>query len=112
MRRSGTGSGGGTGMNKNVKPKVQAGPPSTNKVNPGGVNQLGNHLGNSQAIEPIIAGKAPQVPSGNQVALNSGQRPGQGRTIHGRGTQAVHGPANPGSPRPVGEFFDGFNGKR
>jgi hypothetical protein len=49
MRRTGTGSGGGTGMNKVVKKPVKTGGPNRAK-SPAAVNQFGNHLGNPQAI--------------------------------------------------------------
>jgi hypothetical protein len=41
------------------------------------------------------------VPFGNEVALNvKGGGPGEGRTLYGQsGSQGVHGPTNPGSPR-------------
>jgi hypothetical protein len=52
------------------------------------------------------------VPFGNSVALNSKSAPGQGRTIHARGTQCQTGPANPGSPPERGELFPGWPTKQ
>jgi len=101
MRRSGTGSGGGVGMNKNVRVGVRAGPASTNVMSPAGVSALG--IAKARTVEPIKTGTAAQVPLGNQVATNVGRGgPGTGRTLYGQsGLQGQHGPANPGNPRPV-----------
>jgi hypothetical protein len=49
---------------------------------------------------------------GNEVALNSKSAPGQGRTIHERGTQGTHGPVASGSPPPEGQIFPGLPGRR
>ena len=98
MRKTGTGSGGGTGMNKNVSPKVRTGPNSTEKISPCAVNQLGTKLGNPQAIEKIVQGTMPQVPLGNTLAPKVTQGPGGSRTVQKSGSQAQHGPAA-GSPR-------------
>jgi hypothetical protein len=111
MRKTGTGSGGGTGMNKNVSPKVRIGPNSTNVINPKGVSQLGQKFGNPQAIEPIHSGTASQVPLGPTVALNSKSSPGQGRDIHRSGSQATTGTGGPARPD-GGSFFPGFDGKK
>ena len=111
MRKTGTGSGGGVGMNKNVSPKVRVGPPSTEKISECGVAQIGTKLGNPQAVEKIHAGTASQVPIGPAVALNSGQRPGQGRTVHRTGSQAQTGTGGPTRPD-GGSFFPGFDGKK
>ena len=92
--------GGGANSRQVRKVGVKAGPASTNKMSPCAVNQLGNHLGNAKAIEPIYQGTMPQVPLGNSVALNSKSAPGQGRTILARGTQDQRG--TNGSPRPAG----------
>jgi hypothetical protein len=91
MRKTGTGSGGGTGMNKNVSPKVRIGPPSTNKIDPCGVAQIGTKLGNREAVEKIHAGTMPQVQLGNAVATNVGTGgPGKGRTVAKTGSQGHH----------------------
>jgi len=81
---------GGAFSSKKKEVSVKAGPPSTEKMSPCAVDQLGNHLGNAQAVEKLKMGTAPQVPSGNAVALNSGQRPGQGRTVSKPGSQGQH----------------------
>jgi len=96
MRRTGTGSGGGVGMNKVVKKPVKLGRPNR-AMSPCAVNQLGNHLGNPKAVEKLVAGKALSPPLGNQLVNNVGPGgPGRGRTLHGQsGMQAVHS----GTPR-------------
>jgi hypothetical protein len=75
---------------------------------PCAVAQFGGHVGNAQAVEKLDAGKALPSKLGNEVAKNvNGGGPGAGRTVHKSGAQNQHGPANPGSPRPEGEFFPG-----
>jgi hypothetical protein len=97
MRRSGTGSGGGIGMNKNVQPPIRTGGGS-HSARPGGVRQLGQSQGShvtrhSDSDYPgeklHNASKDFQpVPFGNQVALNvKGGGPGTGRTLHGQSRQ-------------------------
>ena len=112
MRRSGVGSGGGIGMNKNVQPSVRTGTGSRG-THPGGVAQLGQHVGdkathgNSKGTgyrgEPLHNNRSFQtVPFGNEVALNvKGGGPGTGRTIYKTGTQDQHGAAA-GKPEPAG----------
>lgn len=60
--------------------------PVSRKVNPGAVNQLGNHLGNPGAIESFYGGmgyKTSAVPT-----LGKGnQGPGAHRTVHKCGSQ-------------------------
>src|SRR5258708_2824838 len=95
MRRTGTGSGGGTGMNKVVQKPVKTGGPNRAK-SPAAVNQLGSHVGNAKAVAKLDAGPALPSKLGNEVALNSKSAPGQGRTLHGKaGTQGQHGAAVP-----------------
>src|SRR5215472_12434656 len=113
MRRSGVGSGGGIGMNKNVSPSVKTGTGSRG-THPGGVAQLGQHVGDKATHgnpkgtgyrgEPLHNNRSFQpVPFGNSVALNVGKGgPGTGRTLYGQsGSQGVHGATNPGQPRPT-----------
>jgi hypothetical protein len=111
MRRSGTGSGGGIGMNKNVQPSVKTGTGSKG-THPGGVAQLGQHVGdkathgNSKGSgyrgEPLHQNRSFQpVKFGNELALNCGKDDRGGRTYHGQaGSQGTWGSPNPGSPRP------------
>jgi hypothetical protein len=112
MRRSGVGSGGGIGMNKNVRPSVRTGSGSRG-THPGGVAQLGQHVGDKATHgdpkgsgyrgEPLHQNRSFQpVPFGNEVALNVGKGGcGTGRTLYGQaGSQGTHGATNPGSPRP------------
>ena len=121
MRRSGVGSGGGIGMNKNVRPSVRTGTGSRG-THPGGVAQLGQHVGdkathgNSKGTgyrgEPLHNNRSFQtVPFGNEVALNvKGGGPGAGRTLYGQsGSQGCHGqPAQgaAGLPSTKGQWPD------
>jgi hypothetical protein len=110
MRRSGVGSGGGIGMNKNVQPPVRTGSGSRS-ARPAGVAQIGQSQGdhitnksdtgyrgerlhNDRSFQP--------VPFGNTVALNVGKGgPGTGRTLYGQsGSQGCHGQPAAGSPPP------------
>ena len=92
MRRTGTGSGGGTGMNKIKQVGVNVGPRSTEKINPKGVAQLGPKVGNADAVQMVGMGTMKQVPLGNEVAKNVGTGgPGKGREVIGKsGTQGHH----------------------
>ena len=121
MRRSGVGSGGGIGMNKNVQPSVRTGSGSKG-THPGGVAQLGQHVGdkathgNSKGTgyrgEPLHNDRTFQpVPFGNEVALNVGKGGcGTGRTLYGQaGSQGVHGTPDrgmPGLPSTKGQWPD------
>jgi hypothetical protein len=60
--------------------------PVPHKVNPGAVNQLGNHLGNPQAIEKLYGGMGyKQV--GSATLGKGNQGPGAHRTVHKSGSQ-------------------------
>jgi hypothetical protein len=94
-------SGGGITSTKNVRPPVKAGPPSANKINPGGAAQLGS--AEYQNPTPLKAGTMPKVPLGNAVALNVGKGgPGAGRSVHRAGSQSATPQAIPidGGSRP------------
>ena len=111
MRRSGTGSGGGIGMNKNVRSSVRTGTGSRG-THPGGVAQLGQHVGDKATHghpkgsgyrgEPLHNNRSFQpVKFGNELALNCGPNGRGGRTYYGQaGSQGTHGATNPGQPRP------------
>jgi hypothetical protein len=111
MRRSGVGSGGGIGMNKNTSPSVRTGS-GAREVHPGGVGQLGESQGShitrkgesGYRGEVLYGGRGMNpVPYGNEVALNVGPGGcGTGRTLYGQaGSQGTHGPVA-GSPKPQG----------
>ena len=104
--------GGGIASRVNVEPRVKTGTGSRG-THPGGVAQLGQHVGdkathgNSKGAgyrgEPLHNDKSFQpVPFGNQVALNVGKGGcGTGRTLYGQaGSQGTHGATNPGNPPP------------
>jgi hypothetical protein len=101
--------GGGPSSNKVKQVGVNVGPRSTEKIDPGAVNQMGTKVGEAGAVKMLVTGNMAQVPLGPDVAKNVGKGgPGAGRTLYGQsGSQNQHGPANPGAPRPVGEFFPG-----
>ena len=118
MRRSGTGSGGGIGMNKNVQPSVRTGSGSKS-TRPAGVSQIGYQVGDHTTSRPGSSGYKGEklhgpaernfqpVKFGNELATNIGKGgPGTGRTLYGQsGQQGQHGPVA-GSPRPQGRGFD------
>ena len=114
MRRSGKGSGGGIGMNKNVQPSVRTGSGSKG-ISPGWVGQRGQKQGShvterggnetSYRGEQKFTGKNFQpVAFGNEVALNvKGGGPGTGRTVMPCGGQGMHGAPAPGNPPAQGK---------
>jgi hypothetical protein len=84
---------------RNVKhttaPKVE---PRARAMNPGGVNQLGNHIGDHATHsgkstgyrgDPFVRRPGYNAPVGPTNMMPSG--PGAGRQIFGGGSQAVHG---------------------
>jgi hypothetical protein len=107
MRRSGTGSGGGYRMNKHRDVRAPKAEPRARAINPGGVNMLGNHVGDhithvkgstGYRGEPLVRGSGyspPQGPTDNVKAVGVGG----GRTIYEYGTQCQTG-TNPGNPHP------------
>jgi hypothetical protein len=95
-----------------VRPNVKTGTGSKG-THPGGVAQLGQHVGDKATHgdpkgsgyrgEPLHNNRSFQpVPFGNEVALNVGKGGcGTGRTLYGQaGSQGTHGATNPGNPRP------------
>jgi hypothetical protein len=124
MRRSGKGSGGGIGMNKNVRVGVRTGR-GGKAQSPAAVNQrLGGKVGDhvtekagSTGYRGEMLERGPGYNTapgfGNAVALNvGGGGPGKGYNVIGKaGQQGTHGPVNPGQPMPRGEIFPGFGGK-
>ena len=102
-------SGGGLTSNKLVRPPVKTGAPSSNKVSPGGVDQLGQKMAVRTAFEPLYVGKGAQIPLGNAVAASTVCGPGGSRTIMRAGSQAQHG-APVRSDRPQGRDILGAFG--
>lgn len=108
MRRSGVGSGGGKGMNKNVQPSVRTGTGSRG-TRPAGVSQIGYSVGDKATHERGGTGYRGEklhndrnfqpVKFGNEIAGNVGKGGcGTGRTLYGQsGTQGTHGATNPGN---------------
>jgi hypothetical protein len=83
--------GGGANSNKLKQVGVNVGPRSTQNISECGVSQIGQKLGNREAIEPIVEGNAKQVPLGNDLAKNVGKGgPGTGRTVAKTGSQGHH----------------------
>ena len=109
MRRSGTGSGGGLGMNKVVHRSHGKTEPVANKYRPQGVSQWGQMQGahvtregdSNYRGEPKRGGKGYEPPGmiSNPV---SAVGVGGGRTIYKTGSQCQTGSVNPGTPRPPG----------
>jgi hypothetical protein len=113
MRRSGTGSGGGYGMNKNVSPPVRTGSGSFN-ARPAGVAQIGTAIGDHSTNsgrstgyrgEKLHGPAERNFPTkfGNEVAANTVCGPGSSRTIYKTGAQDLHGSGGPQKPqgRPI-----------
>src|SRR5262245_9995942 len=104
MRRSGTGSGGGFGMNKNVEVGYRQGA-QKKRVIPAGAAQLGQRQGNHSTEGGridykgigLFAGQGYVSELGNKLAQNVGKGgPGAGRNIYKTGSQCQTGAANPG----------------
>jgi hypothetical protein len=103
----------GIQSNKFVQPGVRIGRNAAG-VTPGYAGQLGNKIGahatDSGDLRPKpepMHGKSPHmgVKLGNEMAHPAGPH-GQGRAIHRSGSQAHHGPANPGMPEPEARGLD------
>ena len=106
MRRSGKGSGGGLGMNKNTERPVRVGP-GAKGVNKQWVSQIGQSMGNhitekSESLRGVRADgpyKPPNfnpVPQGNEVAASTVCGVGGSRTVYRSGAQ--HGMRSPSPP--------------
>src|SRR6516165_8157530 len=103
--------GGGYGSRPHVEKSGMTGSGSRG-THPGGVAQLGQHVGDKATHgdskgsgyrgEPLHNDRSFQpVKFGNEVALNVGKGGcGTGRTIYSTGSQSQHGATNPGNPRP------------
>ena len=114
--------GGGLGTRHQREVGVRTGQPRQGK-NVRAVSQIGSSFGNhstehsgllprDKVIEKMAAGPGTPSRLGNEVALNVGRGGvGTGRTVYRPGTQGVHGPVNPGNPRPVGELLPGWPAK-
>jgi len=115
MAMKGSG-GGGFGSRPHVEKPVRTGTGSRG-THPGGVAQLGQHVGDHTTNRPGSSGYRGEplhndrnfqpVKFGNELATNVGKGgPGAGRTLYGQsGQQGQHGPVA-GSPRPQGRGFD------
>jgi hypothetical protein len=99
MAMKGSG-GGGFGSRPHVEKPVRTGTGSRG-THPGGVAQLGQHVGDHTTNRPGSSGYRGEplhnnrnfspVKFGNEIALNSKSAPGQGRDIHPSGGQGCHG---------------------
>src|SRR5215472_1093269 len=109
MAMKGSG-GGGYGSRPHVEKSVKTGTGSRG-THPGGVAQLGQHVGdkathgNSKGTgyrgEPLHNNKSFQpTPFGNEIAANTVCGPGGSREVMRSGGQGLHGDVNPGQPRP------------
>ena len=99
-------SGGGISGNKNVNVGVRTGAGSKGS-SPAAAGQIG---ASTAFRKGQIDGRPGYNPTkyGNEVALNSKSAPGQGRTIHGCGSQGVHGPVNPGNSAPARDILSEY----
>jgi hypothetical protein len=114
MRRSGKGSGGGLGMNKNASPNYKVGAGSR-AVNIDWVGQQGTSLGNKVMGrgEPLKGIRAQPFggPSfhgagqGNAIAAATKAGPGGSRAVYRTGVQGQHGPVA-GTRRTPSKSFD------
>ena len=109
MRKSGKGSGGGLGMNKNVRPgyRTGVGARGVNKNWPAQIGRsVGSHITQRGEVpvrgiraEPYKGPSFKPVPLGNELAPQVKCGPGGSREIIGKsGAQAQHGAVNPGAP--------------
>jgi hypothetical protein len=121
MRRSGVGSGGGIGMNKNVSPRVRTGT-GNQSARPAGVQMLGTMQGShvtshretsyrGERLHNPERNPPMSVPFGNAKALDVGKGGcGTGRTLYGQaGSQGMHGQPDrgmPGLPSTKGQWPD------
>jgi len=107
MRKMGTGSGGGIGMNKIVHRPHGKTEPIANKYRPQGVSQYGGmqgshmtHGGDSNYRgEPKRGGRGYEPPGMISDPVKA-VGVGGGRTIYQAGTQGVQGQPAAGNPRP------------
>jgi hypothetical protein len=109
MRRQGKGSGGGVGMNKNVRPKVKTG--GANRAqSPCAVARQGMAVAPATRPEKMDAGKALPSKLGNELAGNvGGGGPGKGRQLYGQsGMQRQHGAAAGSPPREATPWYNDF----
>ena len=102
MNKLGTGG----GNNKLVSPGVRTGTGSKGS-SPGAADQLGQSVAFRKDQVDARPGYNP-TKYGNEVALNSKSAPGQGRTIHGCGSQGTHGSVNPGNSAPARDILSEF----
>jgi hypothetical protein len=112
MRKMGTGSGGGIGMNKVVHRPHGKTEPVANKYRPQGVSQWGGMQGahitstvNTNYRGEDKRGGRGYEPPGMISDPVKAVGVGGGRTIYNTGSQSQHGDVA-GSPRPQGRGFD------
>jgi hypothetical protein len=113
-RNSGHQPGGGLHSKNVVQQSVRTGSGSRG-THPGGVAQLGQHVGDHTTNrpgssgyrgEPLHTGRNFQpVEFGNAIAARTVCKPGGSREVMPSGGQGTHGPVA-GSPRPPGRGFD------
>jgi hypothetical protein len=91
-------SGGGPQMNKvTAKREATREKPQVRGVNPGGVDQLGQHMTKESAATPMYGGPSYPTKFGNELATNVGAGgPGKGREVFASGSQGQHGPVAQG----------------
>ena len=102
--------GGGIQGNKNVNVGVRTGTGSKGS-SPGAADQIGQSVAFKKDKIDGGPGFNP-TKYGNEVALNSKSAPGQGRTIHGCGSQGTHGSPAPGSSPAPRDILSSFGPER
>jgi hypothetical protein len=110
MRRSGVGSGGGYGSNKQVDSRAPKIEPRAHARNPAAVAQYGQLQGShvTRGGESGYRGDPDYVRRGYQPPVGPTDNVaacgvGGGRKVYASGSQGVQGATNPGNPRPVGQ---------
>ena len=104
--------GGGYHSRQHVEKSVKTGTGSRG-THPGGVAQLGQHVGDKATHgnpkgsgyrgEPLHNNRSFQpTPFGNEIAANTTCGPGGSRQVMSSGSQGIHGQPAAGQPRPRG----------
>ena len=115
-------SGGGIGMNKNVREGVKGGSRTTRPVNVAGLSQLGTSIGSklrgperyttqNSAKTFFESAKQAATPMGNTVAAQTVCGVGGSRTVYRTGTQQMHGAPVQGSTPAPRDILSEFGGE-
>jgi len=107
--------GGGIGSRSMAKTTIYNSGRPSQRVNPGGADQLGQSMGNhtmgsgrtlANPATPMYGAAMPNKELGNSCAVGTVAKPGGSRTLYGQsGTNQQYGPVE-GTVRPPGRSFD------